>query len=132
MDTDSTAENTSVNAFGVKSSRDQFIVKDDVFGLAASSKKFASFLIVAQKFNYNCGYSFHVIYPETIISLTNIINIFPASVSLNSVQMILESVCVRKTDKYIPQSTLWISRLFTELANKNERVCLTLNCSGKI
>ena len=43
---------------------------------------------------------------------------------------ILESVCVRKTGKYIPQSTLWISRLLIKLANKNETVCLTLDCSG--
>ena len=42
----------------------------------------------------------------------------------------MESVCIRKTKKYIPQSALWISKLFIELANRNGRVCLTLNCSG--
>ena len=42
----------------------------------------------------------------------------------------MESVCIRKTKKYIPQSALWISKLFIELANRNDRVCLTLNCSG--
>ena len=43
---------------------------------------------------------------------------------------ILESVCIRKTRKYIPQSGLWIGRLFVELANRNNRFCLTLDCSG--
>ena len=43
---------------------------------------------------------------------------------------ILENVCIRKTRKYIPQSDFWISRLFIELANRDERVCLTLDCSS--
>ena len=108
---------------------------DDVSGLADKLKKFVSFLTVARKFDYTCAYIFHVIYPEksiwrTILSQTNIFNIFPASVSLAQGRRILESVCIRKTRKYIPQSALWISRLFTELANRNDRVCLTLNCSG--
>ena len=57
-------------------------------------------------------------------------NIFSASVSLTSVRKILEGVFIRKTRKYIPQSALWISRLFIELANRDNRVCLTLDCSG--
>ena len=32
--------------------------------------------------------------------------------------------------KYIPQASLWISRLFIELANRNDKVCLTLDCSN--
>ena len=67
---------------------------------------------------------------STILSQTNIFNVFPASISLAHVRRILESVCIRKTKKYIPQSVLWISRLFIELANRNDRVCLTLDCSG--
>ena len=43
---------------------------------------------------------------------------------------ILENACVRKTRKYIPQSALWISRLFIELANRDDRACLTLDCSS--
>ena len=102
---------------------------DDVSGLAEESIKFASFLTFARKSNYTCVYIFHTIYLEksiwrTILSQTNIFNIFPASV-----RKIL-GVCIRKTRKYIPQSALWISRLFIELANRNDRVCLTLDCSG--
>ena len=121
--------------FGEKINRDRLIVFDDVSGLADNSNKFANFLTVARKYKYNCVYIFHTIYPEkatwkTILSQTNIFNIFPASVSLNSVKRILEGSCVRKTTRYIPLSLLWINRLFIELANKSQKVCLTLDCSN--
>ena len=125
----------NVNSFGENKKRDKLIVFDDVSGLADDSKKFASFLTVARKYNYNCIYAFHTIYTEktnwkTILSQTNIFNIFPASVPISSVKKILELSCIRKTSKYIPQASLWISRLFIELANKNDKVCLTLDCSN--
>ena len=125
----------NVNIFGENKKRDKLIVFDDVSGLADDSKKFGSFLTVARKYNYNCVYAFHTIYTEksnwkTILSQTNIFNIFPASVPISSVKKILELSCIRKTSKYIPQSSLWISRLFIELANKNDKVCLTLDCSN--
>ena len=108
---------------------------DNVLGLADESKKFTSFLTVARKFNYTCVYIFNIIYPEkttwrTILSQTNIFNIFPASVSMSHVKRILESVCIRKTRKYIPLSSVWISRLFIELANRNDWVYLTPDCFG--
>ena len=98
-------------------------------------KNLQAFLTVARKYSYNCVYIFHSIHLEkivwrTILSQTNIYNIFPATVPLNNVKKILEGACIRKTSKYIPQSALWISRLFIELANKNEKVCLTLDCSN--
>ena len=121
--------------FGEKIDRDRLIVFDDVSGLADHSNKFASFLTIARKYKYNCVYIFHTIYPEkatwkTILSQTNIFNIFPASVSLNSVRRILDGSCVRKSSRYIPRSLLWINRLFIELANKSQKVCLTLDCSN--
>ena len=90
----------NVNIFGEKSKCDKLIVFNDVSGLADESKKFVSFLTVARKYNYNCIYIFHTIYPEksnwrSIISKTNIFNIFPASVSLSMVKKILESACIR-------------------------------------
>ena len=128
-------DNDNVNSFGENKKRDKLIVFDDVSGLADESKKFANFLTVARKYNYNCVYAFHTIYTEktnwkTILSQTNIFNIFPASVPIGSVKKILESSCIRKTSKYIPHTSLWISRLFIELANKNDKVCLTLDCSN--
>ena len=87
-------DNDIVNSsFAEKTNRDRLIVMDYVSGLADESKKFASFLKMARKFNYTCVYIFHTIYLEksiwrTILSQTNIFNIFPASVSLASVQKI--------------------------------------------
>ena len=134
-ESENNSENNNVNVFGEKSVRDRLIVFDDVSGLADTSKKFVSFLTVTRKYSYNCVYIFHTIYPKksnwrTILSQTNIFNIFPASVSLNMVRKILEGVCIRKTSKYIPHASLWISRLFIELANRNDKVCLTLDCSN--
>ena len=67
---------------------------------------------------------------ENVLSQINIFNIFPATVSINSVKKILENACIQKTSKYIPQTFLWISRLFVELANRNDKVCLTLDCTN--
>ena len=125
----------NVSVFGETKNRDRLIVFDDVSGLADNSNKFANFLTVARKYKYNCVYIFHTIYTEkatwkTILSQTNIFNIFPASVSLSSLRRILDGSCVRKSSKYIPRSQLWINRLFIELANKSQKVCLTLDCSN--
>ena len=60
-DDDSAAVN---NIFGEKSNCDRLIVMEDVSGFADESKIFASFLTVAPKYNYNCVYIFHLIYPE--------------------------------------------------------------------
>ena len=134
--TETDNQNDNVTIFGEIINRDRLIVFDDVSGLADNSNKFANFLTVARKYKYNCVYIFHTIYPEkatwkTILSQTNIFNIFPPSVSLNSVKRILDGSCVRKTTKYIPRSLLWINRLFIELANKSQKVCLTLDCSNR-
>ena len=134
-ETSSDDDNENVSVFGEAKNRDRLIVFDDVSGLADNSNKFANFLTVARKYKYNCVYIFHTIYTEkatwkTILSQTNIFNIFPASVSLSSVRRILDGSCVRKSSKYIPRSQLWINRLFIELANKSQKVCLTLDCSN--
>ena len=120
---DESDNKTNVNVSGEKTIRDRLIVFDDVSGLADKSK------------NYNCVHIFHTLYPknsiwQTILSQTNILNIFPATVSINSVKKILENACIQKTSKYIPQTFLWISRLFVELANRNNKVCLTLDCTN--
>ena len=76
---------------------------DDVSGLADLSSKFANFLTVARKFRYHCLYIFHAIHPEksvwkTILSQTNLLNIFPASVPLSTVKKVLEANCIRITN----------------------------------
>ena len=42
----------------------------------------------------------------------------------------MRRICIRKTRRHILQSALWISRLLIELASRNNRVCLILDCSG--
>ena len=72
---------------------------DDVSAVADVSKKFGNFLTVSIKFGYNCVYVFHVIVPSSqiwqkIVSQTNTFNIFPASVSHNTVAKIIQSNCI--------------------------------------
>ena len=122
--------------YGEKSNRNRLIVMDDVSGLADLSSKFAKFLTVARKFGYHCLYIFHAIHPEkaiwnTILSQTNLLNIFPASVPLSTVKKVLEANCIHNSNKYIPVNSLWVTILFIRLANDDsEKTCLTIDCSG--
>ena len=63
----SSNENNINNIFGEKTVRDRFIIMDDVSGLADESKKCAAFLTVTRKYNYNCVYIFHAVFPEKTI-----------------------------------------------------------------
>ena len=101
---------------------------DDVSGVADTSKKFANFLTVSLKFGYNCVYVFHIIVPasqiwQKIISQTNIFNIFPASVPLNTVAKIIQSNCILQSKNYVSSRSLWLNRIFTDLANSHEKYC---------
>ena len=131
------SEEADINfGFGERTRRNRLIVMDDVSGLADTSSKFASFLTVARKYKYHCLYIFHTIHPEkriwkTILSQTNILNIFPASVPLNKAKRLLEGNCIRRTTRYIPVNSLWIMKLFIQLANsENEKTCLTIDCTS--
>ena len=122
--------------YGEKSIRSRLIVMDNVSGIADLSTKIANFLTVARKFDYHCLYIFHAIHPEkaiwrTILSQTNLLNIFPASVPLSTVKKVLEANCIRNSNKYIPVNSLWVTKLFIRLANEDsEKTCLTIDCSG--
>ena len=101
---------------------------DDVSGVADVSKTFPNFLTVSIKFGYNCVYIFHVIVLasqiwQKIISQTNIFNTFPASVPHNTVTKIIQSNCILQSKKYVPASSLWLNRVFTDLANSYEKHC---------
>ena len=122
--------------YGGKSQRNRLIVMDDVSGLADLSVKFASFLTVARKFKYHCLYIFHTIDPEksiwkTILSQTNLLNIFPAFVPISTVTKVLEANCIRKTNRYVSVNSLWITKLLIKLANnESEKTCLTIECTS--
>ena len=112
---------------------DRLIIMDDVSGVTDISKKLANFLTVSRKFGYNCAYVFHVIVPasqiwQKIISQTNMFNIFIASVPHNTVAKIIQSNCILQSKKYVPARSLWLNRVFTDLANSHEKHCLTIDC----
>ena len=94
-------DNINDSVFGEKISVDRLIALDDVSGVsgvADSCKKFAKFLTVCRKYNYHCIYGFHIIAPETQISKkklsqTNAFNIFPSSITYNTVSKTLQSNC---------------------------------------
>ena len=114
---------------------DRLIVMDDVSGVADNRKKFADFLTVSRKYKYHCIYVFHVIAPETQIwkkglSQTNIFNIIPSGVPYITVSKILQSNCKQTHKKYIPARSMWLHRVFNDLANTNKRHFLTIDCSG--
>ena len=127
-------DNDDVNSLSGKSKKmDRLIVMDDVLGVADIYRKFATFLTVPRKFGYHCVHVFHVIATSQIwqknISQTNIFNIFPSSLPQNSVEKILQSNCIIQSKKYVPICSLWLNRVFTDLANSGEKHCLTIDCS---
>ena len=130
-------ENNIVNnSFGENKKLDQLIIMDDVSGVADISKKIASFWTVSRKFGYNCMHVFHVIVPasqiwQKILSQTNIFNIFPASFLQNTVTKIIQIICIVQSKKYVPARSLWLNRIFTDLANSHEKHCLTIDCGYK-
>ena len=126
-------DNVFMSNFGEKKKLDRLIIMDDVSGIADISKKFSTFLTVSRKYGYSCVYAFHIITPSSqiwqkIISQTNIFNIFPASVPFNSVSKIIQSNCILQGKKYVPVRSLWLSRVFNDLANSHEKHCLTIDC----
>ena len=121
--------------YGENIQMDRLIVMGNFSGLAETSQKFARFSTVARKFKYNCVQICYTIHPEkliwkSILSRTNIFDIFLASLSLLSVTKILQANCIHKTLKYLTVNSLWINELFIKLANESENVCLTIDCSG--
>ena len=52
------------------------------------------------------------------------------SVPYNTVSKILQSNCKQTRKKYIPARSMWLHKVFTDLANTNERHCLTIDSSG--
>ena len=108
---------------------------DDVSGLADRSDTFTNFLTVTRKSGYHWVYIFHITLPEKqilkkIISQTNVFSIFPSSIPYQTVARLLQSNVVRTTMKYLPPRSLWMNNFFFELANDDEKTCLTIDCSG--
>ena len=118
-----------------KKNMDCLIVIYDVLGIADSCKEFADFLTINRKYRYHCVYVFHVVIPQREIwqknfPQTNIFSIFPCSVPYNTVAKILQNNCVQKTTKYVPVHSMWLNMVFIDIANEDQRNCLTIDCSN--
>ena len=48
----------------------------------------------------------------------------------HTVTKILQSHCRQTAKKYVPVCSMWLSRVFVDIANTDERHCLTIDCSG--
>ena len=126
--------NINDSVYGEKKVMDRLIVMDDVSGIADSCKEFADFLTVSRKYRYHCVYVFHIISPnkeiwQKIISQTNIFNIFSLQYSPQFLK-ILQNNCVQQTTKYVSVHSMCLNRVFIDLANTNQRNCLTIYCSS--
>ena len=44
------------------------------------------------------------------------------------VSKIIQSNCILQSKKYVPARSLWLSRVFSDLANTPEKHCLTIDC----
>ena len=65
---------------------------------------------------------------QMLLSQTKIFNIFPSAIQLGNISRILTNKCDRKTLRYIPKRELWINRLYFDIANKRNYLCLTIDC----
>ena len=112
---------------------DKLIVMDNVSRLVNKSNNFGSFFIVSRKFGYNCIYFVHILYLskanwQLILSQTKIFNISPGSIKFSSISKILSANFNRETFNYIPSTDLYLNRLYFEISNSRERICLTIDC----
>ena len=64
------------------------------------------------------------------LTQTNICNIFPSNVPYSTIAKILGSNCRQTTKKYVPACSVWLNRVFSDLANRDEKYYLTIDCSG--
>ena len=133
LDSYSSEEFLNNGAFGEGTKCDWLIVIDDVIDLADESKKFASSLTVARKFNYSCVYIFHTIYPgkgnwKTILSQTNMFDIFVNKCFVNKCTKNFRRCLYQKNKKVYSTICSLDSRIFIELGNRNDSVFLTLDC----
>ena len=104
-------------------------VMDNVSGIADSCKEFETFLTVSRKYKYHCIYVFYIIILEkNIISQTNIFNIFPCSVSFNTVSNTFQINYVPTTTKYVPVHSMWLTRIFLDHTSQDEQDYLAIEC----
>ena len=62
-----------------------------------------------------------------ILSQRKIFNFFPGSVHASAIIRILSSIASRHKHNYIPHRDLWINRLYFEISNTKQKLCLTID-----
>ena len=110
----------------------ELIVMDDVSGLADKCENFSNFLTVSRKYGFTCVYVFHTIYPgrqswEMIMSQTHIFNFFSGSIQSGRILKTLALFASREKNSYIPTKQVWLNKLYFQISNSKEKVCLTID-----
>ena len=124
----------SENNMGELPQINKLIIIDDVSGLADKSEDFSNFLTVSRKYGFSCVYVFHTIYPgrqswEMIMSQTHIFNFFPGSIHSGRILKTLSLFASRQKHTYLPNSQVWLNKLYFQISNSNEKKCLTIDTS---
>ena len=122
----------SENNMGELPQINKLIIIDDVSGLADKSEDFSNFLTVSRKYGFSCVYVFHTIYPgrqswEMIMSQTHIFNFFPGSIHSGRILKTLSLFASRQKHTYLPNSQVWLNKLYFQISNSNEKKCLTID-----
>ena len=117
---------------GEKIAIDKLIVMGDVSGLADRCEDFSNFLTVSCKYGYSCVYVFHTIYPgrqswEMIMSQTHVFNFFPGSIHSGKILKTLSLFTSRERNTYVPTNQIWVNRLYFQISNSKEKLCLTID-----
>ena len=120
------------SALGERTNIDKLIVMDDVSGLADRCEDFSNFLTVSRKCGFSCVYVFHTICPgrqswEMIMSQTHIFNFFPGSVHSAKILKTLSLFTSRERNTYVPTNQIWLNRLYFQISNSREEICLTVD-----
>ena len=120
------------SALGEQTKIDKLIVMDDVSGLPDRCEDFSNFLTVSCKYGFSCVYIFHIIYPgrqswEMIMSQTHIFNFFPGSVYSGRILKTLSLFASRERNTYVPTNQIWLNRLYFQISNSPEKICLTVD-----
>ena len=123
----------SENNMGELPQINKLIIMDDVSGLADKSEEFSNFLTVSRKYGFSCVYVFHTIYPvrqswEMIMSQTHFLNFFfPGSIHSGRILKTLSLFASRQKHTCLPNSQVWLNKLYFQISNSNEKKCLTIN-----
>ena len=110
----------------------KLIVMDDVSGLADKCEDFPNFLTVSIKYGFTCVYVFDTIYPgrqswKMIMSQTHIFNFFPGSIHSGRILKTLSLFASREKNSYLPTNQVWLNKLYFQISNSKEKMCLTID-----